>query len=107
MSLDSLYICSRCKSRFPIGNIRYNNRGALVCINCLEGKTGQRSTIEKPDIGILSFICIDCRYKFKIKKGSPQRPVCPYCGRSRIMQIKKLKDENDLIRDASDSKFDY
>ena len=109
MALDSLYICSRCRKKFDINGIRYDSKRKIVCLSCL-GKTESediKKIRERDDPLILSFICIRCRFKFRVKKGSQKKISCPYCGRLELMQVKKYKDEDDLIKDSSNSKYDY
>ena len=109
MALDSLYLCSRCRSKFDLSNVRYDNRGNLACLSCLgksDVNTRFRMIAESQSPPYLNFICAHCRFKFTMRKDSPRKPVCPYCGKTNLMQIKKYKDENDLIREASDSRFE-
>lgn len=109
MPLDSLYSCSRCSRKFGVENVRYDSKGRLVCLACL-GKVEQRMEsliAKKEDAGIINFICMRCRYKFRIRKGAQQKFACPYCGRTELMQVKKYKDENDLIHESSNPRFDY
>ena len=64
--------------------------------------------MEKAEEGeAIKFICVSCRFKFSVKKGSQKTIKCPYCGKTRLMLVKKYKDENDLIKDSSDPRFDY
>ena len=109
MNLDSLHTCSRCRNKFDLSNVRYDNRGNLTCLSCL-GKVDRSTRFkmiehsENPNY--VKFICTHCRFKFTIRIGSPRRHFCPYCGKTNLMQVKKYKDENDLIEEASDPKFD-
>ena len=110
MVLDSLYTCVRCRNRFDLTNVRYDNRGNITCISCL-GKIDLSTRFKMIDqsgnINYLRFICGGCRFKFTIRSDSTRKRICPYCGRTNVMQIKKYKDENDLIKEASDSKFNF
>ena len=112
MPLNPLYTCSRCKKEFNFNNIKYDEHKSLICAQCLEkkqklerkeelqsGKANSQETI--------NFICVSCRFKFSVKKGSQKAIKCPYCGKTRLMLVKKYKDENDLIRDSTDPRFDY
>ena len=110
MPLDSLYICNRCKSKVDINNVRYDTKGKIVCLNCLgktEARHYARGKFQGGEENIIKFICVHCRYKFKIRKDSPKKFMCPYCGKSNLMHVKKYKTEDDLISEASDSKYDY
>ena len=112
MALTSLYTCSRCKREFNFDNIKYDDNHRLICVECL-GKQKklekkEKLSIEKAEEGeAIKFICVSCRFKFSVSKGSPKTLKCPYCGKTKLMLVKKYKDENDLIRDASDPRFDY
>ena len=112
MPLTSLYTCSRCKKEFNFDNIRYDRDHSLMCVGCL----GKRDKLEKKEkLSVeeskeqesIKFICTSCRFKFSIKKGSPKALKCPYCGKTKLMLVKKYKDENDLITESLDERFDY
>ena len=111
MPLTSLYRCSRCKLEFNFNNIRYDTDHSLICVECLGKKQSlekKQVKAEKPeDTGVINFICVSCRFKFSVRKGSPKEVKCPYCGKTKLMLVKKYKDENDLIKDAMDKRFDY
>jgi len=106
-----LYTCSRCKREFNFNNIKYDENKKLVCIECME-KTQElskkRVASEKADDNEpINFICVSCRFKFSVKKGSSKAIKCPFCGKTKLMLVKKYKDENDLIKDSMDPRFDY
>ena len=110
MPVISLYTCSRCKREFNFNNIKYDENKKLICVECLE-KTQKlikkKLAKENPDDNKpTDFICVSCRFKFSIKKNSQQTFKCPYCGKTKLMVVKKYKDENDLINDSMDSRFD-
>src|SRR3989338_6038289 len=111
MPLTSLYTCSRCKREFNFNSIKYDDNTKLICVECLEKAqklTKKQIVSERPDDNEpVNFICAGCRFKFSVKKGSPKAVKCPYCGKTKLMLVKKYKDENDLIKDASDPRFDY
>jgi len=112
MVLTSLYTCTRCRKDFNFDNIKYDSDNKLICVECLEKQQKiekkEKLSLEKADEGeAVNFICVSCRFKFSVKKGSPKDIKCPYCGKTRVMLVKKYKDENDLIKDASDPRFDY
>jgi transposase-like protein len=70
----------------------------------------ERLKLEKEKSGdqeLLRFICVSCRFKFSVKKGSPKALKCPYCGKTKLMSVKKYKDENDLIKDSMNPRFNY
>tara|TARA_Y100000310_G_scaffold345858_1_gene471579 strand:+ start:11332 stop:11658 length:327 start_codon:yes stop_codon:yes gene_type:complete len=108
MPSESLYICNRCKQRKNIHNVKFDRWGKLTCVTCLgEVESTEKKEITRPTSPIVHFICVNCRFKFKINKKTQQKQFCPYCGKTNLMQIKKYKDEDDLIREASDPKFDF
>ncbi len=112
MPLTSLYSCSRCRREFNFDNIKYDENNRLICVECLDKqqKTEKKEklSLEKADAGEeIRFICVSCRFKFSVRKGSPKAVKCPYCSRTKLMLVKKYKDENDLIKDSMDPRFDY
>mgnify|MGYP001577402490 CR=1 FL=1 len=111
MPLTSLYTCSRCKREFNFSNIKYDEDKSLVCIECLGKKQKLVKKDFKPEAPdheeVINFICVGCRFKFSVSKGSQKAIKCPYCGKTRMMIVKKYKDENDLISDSIDPRFDY
>ena len=111
MALTSLYTCTRCKREFNFNNIKYDENKKLICIECLSKhqKLLQKNLPkERPeDNKPIDFICVSCRFKFSIRKGSQKAVKCPYCGKTKLMIVKKYKDENDLIKDSEDHRFDY
>ncbi len=112
MPLYTLYTCTRCKREFNFDSIKYDDNHRLICVECL-GKQKklekkEKLSIEKAGEGeAINFICVSCRFKFSVKKGSAKEIKCPFCGKTKLMLVKKYKDENDLIRDSMDPRFDY
>ena len=112
MTFNSLYACSRCKREFNFSNIKYDDNNKLICIGCLDKikklEKKERLQIEKAENNEpIDFICAYCKYKFSIKKGSPQAVKCPYCAKTKLMIVKKYKNENDLMHDSMDHRFDF
>lgn len=111
MPTTALYTCSRCKKEFNFNNIKYDEDKRLICIGCFEKKQKLKKNelkLEKPqEQETINFICVSCRFKFSVRKGSPKAVKCPYCGKTKLMLVKKYKDENDLIKDSMDQRFDY
>ena len=112
MPLTTLYTCSRCKQEFDFDNIKYDSNNKLICVNCLDKQKKfekkEKLNLEKAEEGkAINFICVSCRFKFSVRKGSPKEVKCPYCGKTKLMLVKKYKDENDLIKDSMDPRFDY
>ena len=110
MPLSTLYTCTRCKREFNFDNIKYDENKKLICVECMEKNQkilNKKLAREKPeDSKPIDFICVSCRFKFSIRKDSQQNFKCPYCGKTKLMVVKKYKDENDLINDSMDSRFD-
>ena len=117
MSLTNLYSCSKCKKEFDFKNIKYDADRSLICLQCLEKKqrlerkelNSAKSEVQEGDEDQKSvkFICVSCRFKFEIKKGSQKAKKCPYCSKTKLMMVKRYKDEDDLIKDATDPRFNY
>ena len=112
MPISTLYTCTRCKRDFNFDNIKYDHNNKLICVECL-GKQlklekKEKLSLEKAGEGHpVNFICVICRFKFSVRQGSPKELKCPYCGKTKVMLVKKYKDEDDLIKDSSDPRFDY
>ena len=111
MPTTPLYPCSKCKKEFNFDNVKYDSEKKLVCKQCfekIESIKKKELPKEMPDANEpIHFLCLECKYKFSIKKGSQQNLKCPYCGRTRLMHVKKYKDENDLINESTSSKYDF
>jgi len=111
MPVTSLYTCSRCKREFNFNNIKYDDGHKLICVECLHKKQElKRKELpsEMPDDKKpMNFICVGCRFKFSVRKGSPKALKCPYCGKTKLMLVRKYKTEDDLIKDSMDPRFDY
>ena len=103
-------MCSRCKKEFNFNSIKYDEDKKLICHECLEKKQklDEKYEAEKPDDNKpVNYICLSCRFKFSIKKGSAKALKCPFCSKTKLMVVKKYKDENDLINDSMDRRFDH
>ena len=111
MPISPLYTCSRCKREFNFNSIKYDANKSLICSECHEKKQIREKKElkkEKPeDNEPINFICLSCKFKFKVKKGSQQNLKCPYCGKTKLMVVKRYKDEDDLIRDAMNPRFGH
>ena len=112
MPITTLYTCSRCRREVDFDSIKYDQNNKLICVECL-GKQQkiekkEKLSLEKAGEGeAVNFICVSCRFKFSIKKETQKEAKCPYCGKTRLMLVKRYKDENDLINDSIDPRFDY
>lgn len=112
MPVTTMYTCTRCRRDFDFDNIKYDENNKLICVECLEKQQKiekkEKLHLEKAGEGEeIKFICASCRFKFSVKKGSPKAVKCPYCSKTRLMIVKKYKDEDDLIKDSMDPRFDY
>lgn len=111
MPLTSLYTCSRCRKEFNFSNIKYDESHNLICTECMQKteklhkKQIQLEKAEEQEA--INFICYSCRFKFSVKKGSQQNIKCPYCSKTKLMIVKKYKDENDLIKDSLNPRYDH
>ncbi len=108
--MNADYQCTRCKAKVPFNQVRYDRSQKLVCFTCLgilEKEEKRKEQMRAADFAKVHFICMNCRFKFSITKGSRQKLQCPYCQKTQLMQVKKYKDENDLISESMDEKFDY
>ena len=108
---SSLYTCSKCKREFNFDNIKYDDDKSLICIECLNKKQKihrKDLIMEKPEEAAkVNFICLSCRFKFSIRKDSSKSVKCPFCAKTKLMVVKKYKDENDLINDSMDPRFGH
>ncbi|MBI2651122.1 hypothetical protein HYX01_01505 [Candidatus Woesearchaeota archaeon] len=111
---EANYLCTLCKGKFSIEGIRYNSEGKVVCVNCSTQSFKQESpTIREdkesfsanPNPDVVPVICIDCRYKFSIRKNSRVRIACPYCGKKNLIRDDTTADE--LIKQVSQIKDRY
>jgi DNA-directed RNA polymerase subunit RPC12/RpoP len=110
LPLASLYTCTRCKKEYNFNHIRYDDKKNLICTLCFDKLTyaPNAPNSHKPTgQEAVKYICLHCRFNFSIKKGSPKAPKCPYCGKTKLMLVKKYNDANTLIEESMDSKFDY
>ena len=108
---NSLYKCQTCKSEFDFKNIRYGPDGKTIfCVGCfckLRNKEAEKTNIRQSQITDnsekIKVICIDCRYKFSLTKGSRIKPLCPYCGKGNLMKdgttAEKLVEEASKLTD--------
>jgi len=117
---ETTYTCSSCKKKVKFEDIRYAADGKkLLCAVCFKKnekskKTSEENTLNAkkssgtPDVPkqkpeTLKVTCVDCKYKFSLKKGS--KPRCPYCGGERIMRDDQFSAEK-LLGEVSGSEED-
>ena len=104
------YLCTRCREKFSFEQIRYDRNHKIVCKGCLgilDQEEKRKGLMRARDFEKIRLICMDCRFKFSVKRGSQQAIKCPYCNKTHLMLVKKYKDENDLIKESMHERFDY
>ena len=104
------YLCTRWREKFPFEQIRYDRNNKLVCKGCLgilEKEEAKKERMNAQDFAKIHFICLNCRFKFSIRRNAQQKLKCPYCNKTALMHVKKYKNEDDLINEAMDERFDY
>jgi DNA-directed RNA polymerase subunit RPC12/RpoP len=104
------YLCTRCREKFSFDKIRYDRNHKIVCKGCLgilEREEAQKERMGARDFEKVNFICLNCRFKFSVRRSSQQNLKCPYCNKTALMHVKKYKTEDDLISEATDERFDY
>ncbi len=106
-----LYRCTKCKEEFPFEGIRYSTDGKnIVCANCFN-KSIKSQKIKEDDSDIhagkaedrVKIICMDCRYKFSLKKATKVKLRCPYCGGNMLMKDEITVDK--LLEESSKNSF--
>lgn len=104
---STLYMCSTCKGKFEFENIRYSNDGQrIVCKDCYNrvGKDQKKETKVVPQKERLpdsiKLVCMNCRYKFSLKRKSAIRVICPYCGGNQLMKDDITADK--LLQEVSE-----
>lgn len=129
-----LYTCTTCKGRVPSGQVRYDRDLKLVCLTCYEGKMPKKivpdprlrplpsssGSLNAKTVGQkgpapaahdlakqIGFLCLRCKYRFKIRENSPRTRRCPYCGGEDVRNLSDvLPSAEELIREAMDRRFD-
>ena len=90
---NSPFICDVCKGKFSFEEIRYTKDGkSITCLKCYN-KTKDKFQKTKSDESFSSairpqtvnLICVDCGYRFTLRKKSKISPRCPYCSKDRII----------------------
>ena len=122
MKADLLkYMCTICKLSFGFDGMTYSSDGKrLLCKNCYNqaakkndkpalGESKAKTTASQlspaaPDS--TKVMCVDCKYKFFLRKGSRISQNCPYCGKNRLAKYDELTADN-LINEVSRDKSSY
>lgn len=94
-SLVNKYKCGKCSRTIEREDLRIDLDGnRYICNVCFDLMKKQREALEakskeseKP-VERVRLICVSCRYKFSLNKGTRVVPSCPYCGNNKV-----IKDE--------------
>lgn len=86
----SSYLCEICKKKFPLEKIQYSDDGKrVVCDSCrfkiIQKEEGKEKNVLSESSSKVKLICVDCRYKFLVRKGSKIKVRCPYCNSNKII----------------------
>lgn len=107
--LSTMYKCKVCQFEFPFEKVVYSNDGKkLLCRDCKRifecsktQKAGENKTKSTGSDENIHLICVDCRYKFKLKKKPNMKLECPYCGKDKLIKdegtAQKIIDEVSTI----------
>jgi DNA-directed RNA polymerase subunit RPC12/RpoP len=102
--MESAYLCTSCKRKYPFGEIRYASDGKrIVCKSCFstdKGMPAKSSTRKNTESDRVKVICSDCRYKFVIHKGTKVSVRCPYCSGAKLVRDDATADT--LLAEASE-----
>lgn len=105
------YICDGCKGKFRFKEIRYSSDGKrVVCKDCyskgaMKNQKKKETSEVLPNKNIsdsVKLICMNCRYKFSLRKKSRFSLICPYCGGKQLMKDDITADK--LIEEVSQAK---
>jgi hypothetical protein len=125
MSAGATIICKKCRQKIPLDRVRYDQNGRdLICLDCYDKlqwamkKAGfaerkdpspsvrltppKEKPVQKPKAQVdkQKYICMNCRYKFSLRKDGEHVKRCPYCGKDNLEEdnfnIHKLIEESDL-----------
>ena len=120
---DSLskYMCEICKFSFGFDSMTYSTDGKkLICKDCYNiiAKRNDKPTLgenkaQSPAASQLSsatpdrinVMCVDCEYKFSLRKESRITPICPYCSKNRLAKYDELTADNLLNQVSRDKSF--
>jgi hypothetical protein len=107
MSSAPSYMCAVCRKNFAFEDIRYSNDGKrILCLSCYGQAPKNNKTTKiiisenKKQCDESKFICVNCRYKFSLKKSTKIALVCPYCGKDKIAKDES-KSAAELVDEAS------
>ncbi|MFH2028348.1 MAG: hypothetical protein ABIJ08_04380 [Nanoarchaeota archaeon] len=102
-NMDGLYQCGSCKKKFKFEDIRYASDGKrLVCKTCFHPVKKETTKYVSDDDKEerIRVICVNCRYKFSIKKKLTSKPICPYCGKGNLMKDQTTAEN--ILKDISE-----
>ncbi|MBI2208123.1 hypothetical protein HYU50_01365 [Candidatus Woesearchaeota archaeon] len=118
----SKYMCTICKLSFGFDSMTYSSDGKkLICKNCYniiakrndkpalgenKARSPGASQLSSATLDSIKVMCVDCKYKFFLRKGSRIAPICPYCSKNRLAKYDELTADN-LINEVSRDKNFY
>ncbi|MBS3138047.1 hypothetical protein J4232_06455 [Candidatus Woesearchaeota archaeon] len=96
-----LYKCFKCNKDISSNDVRYigsAERTNIICSTCLEKyKMNKKGVVPEQDdyvqkhvirqeqqVQKIQYQCQGCNYIFYVKKDSPQKHMCPYCGKDKL-----------------------
>jgi DNA-directed RNA polymerase subunit RPC12/RpoP len=117
--------CRRCGKEVSMDEARYSDNKTMLCLACFNKRHPDRKV--QPDLikhasrpGLkedikqeqpteyIKYECLNCGYKFTMKKETVRAKRCPYCSSDRIQKAKEPEELlKDLIDEASDRRYDY
>lgn len=99
------YMCGECKGKFNFEDIKYGMDGKrIICKDCYikagkDHKNQEAKTVLPNESDSVKLICVDCRYKFSLRKKSRFSLICPYCSSRNLMKDDITADK--LIEEVS------
>ena len=116
----SKYMCTICKFSFGFDNMTYSSDGKkLICKDCyniiakrdnklkIDAEKGNKSAAgQSAAQDSIKVMCVDCKYKFFLRKESRIVPKCPYCSKNRLAKYDELTADK-LINEVSRDKNFY
>ena len=122
MKDNKLMMCDQCKISVPISDVRYAQKNKdttmALCSDC-RNKTNIKRNISslskkqietsEADVALSkkiepkkeSYMCIQCRYKFKYDPFSEGILRCPYCGKSSYLTRYKSFSSHKLLKEST------
>lgn len=121
--------CRRCGKEVAVDEARYSDNKTMLCLSCFNKRHPEKKvqpelmkTVSRPGLKkdeqknvkqeqpteYIKYECLNCGYKFTMKKDTVRAKRCPYCSSDRIQKAKEPEELlKDLIDEASDRRYDY